>query len=223
MKTDSFPLNGFKHDPLPEHPMEHLKKLGEVCQMDVRQGFFTIMDPKHPGIFRKRGLEDFHHAAESIRLHAGVPESIRDHFQTARNLIIYSWFYYPFNISAQLSAYTSVEFALRTKTNDRKTKFAVLLKRAVDNGWISDRGVSIARRRKQAIRRMNQGMPPDFQTPEPPMVREYSDTLAKVIPSLRNSLAHGTTMLHEQGALHVRICAELINQLFSSPSNAGHV
>jgi hypothetical protein len=67
---------------------------------------------------------------------------------------------------------------------------------------------------------MNEGMPPDFQTPEPAMVREYSDTLAKVIPSLRNSLAHGTTMLHEQGALHVRICAELINQLFPLPKNA---
>lgn len=189
--------------------------------MDVRQGYFTIMDSKHLGIFRKRGLEDFHRAADSIRLHASVPEPIRDHFQTARNLIIYSWFYYPFNITAQLSAYTSVEFALRTKTKDRKTRFSVLLKKAVDKGWISDRGFSIARRRKQAIQRMNEGMPPKFQTPEPAMVREYCDVLAKTIPSLRNSLAHGTTMLHEQGASHVRICAELINQLFP-PKIVGH-
>jgi hypothetical protein len=100
--------------------MEHLKKLQEVCKMDVRQGFFTAMDPKHPGIFRKRALEDFHRAAESIQLHSGVPEPVRDHFQTARNLIIYAWFYYPFNITAQLTAYTSVEFALRRARHENE-------------------------------------------------------------------------------------------------------
>ena len=53
--------------------------------------------------------------------------------------------------------------------------------------------------------------------PEPTLIREYSDALSENIPLLRNELAHGTPMLHEQGALHVRICAELINQLYAPP------
>src|SRR6266849_1187329 len=118
--------------------MESLKTLVEICQKDPRQDFFTALDANHPGFFRKRTLEDFHRAAESIRLHEGVPEEIRNHFQTARNLIIYSWFYYPFNVTAQLCAYTSAEFALRARSKDRKTPFAVLLKKAVDDAWISD-------------------------------------------------------------------------------------
>ena len=51
------------------------------------------------------------------------------------------------------------------------------------------------------------------------MNREHCDALVKALPFLRNELAHGTTMLHEQGALQVRICAELINQLFPSTPN----
>jgi len=54
---------------------------------------------------------------------------------------------------------------------------------------------------------------------EPAMNRSYCDALVKALPFLRNELAHGTTMLHEQGALQVRICAELINQLFPSTQN----
>src|SRR6266446_1007194 len=111
--------------------MESLKKLDEICQPDVRQNAFSVLDSKYPGIFRKRTVEDFHRAAESIELHDGVPEEIRNHFQTARNLIIYSWFYYPFNITAELCAYTSVEYALRLRIGDRKTPFAKLLETAV--------------------------------------------------------------------------------------------
>ncbi len=44
---------------------------------------------------------------------------------------------YPFNVTAQLSAFISVEFALRLKAADAKTPFARLLKRAVDAGRAS--------------------------------------------------------------------------------------
>ncbi len=177
----------------------------------------AILDPSAPGGIRKRTLQDFHHTAESIRLHEGVPEAIRNHFQIARNLILYSWFYYPFNVTAELCAYTSAEYALRLRARDRKTPFAILLKDAVSNGWISDSGFSIPRRKKEALKRFNEGLPEEFQTPVSSLGNEYCDTLRKTIPKLRNWLAHGDSMLHEHGALTVRICAELINQLFPEP------
>ncbi len=200
--------------------MESLKKLAEVTEPDVRQNFFPALDSSSPSGMRKRTLQDFHRAAESIQLHAGVPDAIRSHFETARNLIIYSWFYFPFNVTAQLCAYTTVEFAIRTKARDFKTPFKSLLKKAVDAGQITDNGFTAVARRAKRIREENENRPPGFELPEPTLLRHYSDTLASTIPVLRNELAHGTTMLHERGASHVRLCAELINQLFPAPTSS---
>ncbi len=206
--------------------MESLKKFEEICQKDLRQDAFSIMDANHRGIFRKRTLEDFHRTAASISLHDGVPEEIRSHFATARNLIIYSWFYYPFNVSAQLSAYISVEFALKHRSGKlgTTTSFSQLLKHAVKKGWISDKGFSQPKGRLERIRRMNKAYPPEFRTPEPALIREYCDALVKALPSFRNDLAHGSSFLWEAGATHVRTCAELINQLFPDPASTlpGH-
>ena len=199
--------------------MESLKPLAEITESDVRHKVVVTMDALG-GIFRTPTLEGFHRRAASIELHPGVPEAIRSHFETARNLILYSWFYYPFNVTAQLTAYTTVEYALRTKFNDRKTPLAKLLKQAVDSGLIRDQGFSVPVRKAAAIRESNEGLPPEFQYPEPPLIREYSDVLTQTIPFLRNELAHGTTMLHNYGAFTVRICAELINQLFPNPDLA---
>jgi hypothetical protein len=87
----------------------------------------------------------------------------------------------------------------------------------VDTGLITDGGFSIPKRRAERVREDNEGLPADFQTPEPALLREYSNVLTHNIPYLRNQLAHGTTMLHHHGASTVRICAELINQLFPAP------
>src|SRR5438046_3200701 len=99
--------------------MENLKPFEEICQKDVRQDSFAVMDANHAGIFRKRTLEDFYRTAEHISLHDGVPEKVRSHFATARNLIVYSFFYYPFNVTAQFLAFVSVEYALRIKTRNQ--------------------------------------------------------------------------------------------------------
>jgi hypothetical protein len=198
--------------------MESLKQLSEVAEPDVRQKFFVALDLTN-GTTRPFTLEDFHRAAASITLHPGVPDKVRENFETARHLIIYSWFYYPFNITAQLSAYITVEFALRTRFKDRKNSFKHLLKKAVDAGLITDNGFTIAQRRAKQIREYNEVLPPDLRAPEPALVREYSDALTKALPYLRNEIAHGTTMLHNHGASSVRLSAELINQLFPAPTN----
>ncbi len=201
--------------------MESLKKFEEICQKDPRQDAFSVLDPRHRGIFRKRTVEDFHQTAESISLHDGVPEEIRSHFATARNLIVYSWFYYPFNVAAQLSAYVSVEFALKHRSGKlgRKSSFSQLLKNAVKKGWISDKGFSHPKARLERIRRMNATCPPELRASEPALVREYCDALAKSMPFFRNDLAHGSSFLWEAGASQVRACAELINQLFPHPTS----
>jgi HEPN domain-containing protein len=196
--------------------MESLKENQEICQPDARQRGFTVLDLDSPNGWRSLTLKDFFDDAESIKLHEGVPEEVRSHFQTARNLIIYSWFYYPFNVTAELCAYTSVEFALRRKAGSTKGRpsFRKLLKMAVAENWISDAGFPHVCLKHEYIQSYNAESPPEFQQPQSPLAQEYCKTLIRAMPNLRNSLAHGHPFLHPSGAATVRICAELINQLF---------
>jgi len=199
--------------------MESLKKFDEICQKDPRQDAFVVMDAKSPGVFRKRTIEDFYRRTQRISLHEGVPPKIRSHFETARNLIIYSWFYYPFNVTAALCAYTSVEYALRIKAGklSGRPSFRRLLRKAVEKNWIRDEGFSHVKRKHDSLRAYNEGLPPDFQIPESELAQEYCKNLTKSLPFLRNELAHGSSMLHERGVFTVQICADLINQLFPKP------
>jgi hypothetical protein len=195
--------------------MESLKTFGEICQRDPRQDFFCIIN-RIDGTTRKRTLEEFHKRVEKIRLHDGVPEKIRSHFETARNLVIYSWFYYPFNVTAELCAYTSVEYALRIKAGklSGRPSFRRLLRKAVEENWIRDEGFSHVKRKHDDLRAYNEDLPPDFQIRESELAQEYCKNLTESLPFLRNDLAHGSSTLHEQGAFTVQICADLINQLF---------
>jgi hypothetical protein len=197
--------------------MESLKKFEEIGQPDIRQRAFVQFDMEQGGM-RPLILKDFFDEAESVQLHEGVPENIRDHFQTARNLIIYSWFYYPFNVTAQLCAYTSVEFALRIRAGNSKARpsFAGLLKQAVEKGWIRDEGFSHIKSRYESLKAYNEGLPAEFHLAQSPLTQEYCKVMCRTLPSLRNTLAHGSTFLHHGGSGVVRICGDLINQLFET-------
>ena len=202
-----------RHKIMSRH-LDRMKQLAEVIEPDSRQTGFARYDAAL-GIWRPMALEDLHSVASSIKLHNGVPEAVREHFATALNLIIYSWFFYPFNVTAQLLAYVSVEFALRQRYADKpKAKFRTLVARAVREGLVTDEGFS-------HIATPAERQAPPFMDPPLPNVDNttYAETLIEIIPSLRNTLAHGSNMLHMHGASSVRVCADFINQLFA-PNDA---
>lgn len=176
--------------------MEELKKFHEIQKPDERNLYFAVMDGK--SVARRLSLEDIHEHVSSITLHEGVPENIRSHFAQAQNLAVYSWFHYQFNVTAQLMGFVSVEFALKQKSGS-KAKFKHLIEKAISEGWIADDGFAITKLR---------------ENPE----GSYVEVLANVMPKLRNDLAHGTNMLHNNALSSLRICAEFINQLFDEPS-----
>jgi hypothetical protein len=172
--------------------METLKPLSEVTEPDARNLYFVVTELS--GAARRLSLKDIHDIVSGITLHPGVPEAIRSHFSQAQNLSIYSWFHYPFNVTSQFLAFVSVEFALKHRLQSRAS-FKTLIRTAVESGLIKDHGFTIAAHREQAT--------------EP-----YVQTLIEVMPSLRNQLAHGTNMLHNNSISSLRICADFINQLF---------
>jgi hypothetical protein len=173
--------------------MESLKPLQEITEPDVRNTYFVVTEASAKA--RKLTLADIHEVAHEIVLRETVPEDIRSHFAQAQNLAVYSWFYYPFNVTAQFMAFVSVEYALKQRLKSKGT-FKHLIRKAVDEGLIRDEGFAIARHRKNSE-------------------TKYVETLVEVMPALRNDLAHGSSMLHNNSLSSLRICADFINQLFA--------
>ncbi len=172
--------------------MESLKKLEEVSEPDERNLYFLVTESS--GHARKLTLKDIHEHVASIQLDPAVPDNIKSHFAQAQNLAVYSWYYYPFNVTSQFLGFVSVEYALQIKSGKDAT-FKELIQLAVREGWIKDNGFSIAKLREEGE-------------------KSYVETLVEVMPRLRNTLAHGSNMLHNNALSSLRICAEFINQLF---------
>ena len=179
--------------------MEVLKPISELTAPDERNLYFVVTDSS--GYSRKLSLQDIHDVVSEITLHDGVPDPVRSHFSQAQNLAVYSWFHYPFNVTSQLLAFISVEFALKHRF-DSRDRFKNLIARAVREGLIHDTGFAIATNRDEAL--------------EP-----YVNTLIKVMPDLRNRVAHGSSMLHNSSLSSLRICADFINQLFPLVQSVG--
>lgn len=187
--------------------MEHLKAFNKILEPDERQrNFIATFDPATFD-YSHMTLDHLYKEAAAITLDETVPEGIRSHFSTVLNLLVYSWFHYPFNVTAQFLAYTTVEMALKEKLKPKKrTSFKILIERAVNEGLVTSAGFSHIKN--------NEHYPILGVERWSPETNDYCQTLADAMPHLRNELAHGSNMLHPHGAQSVRICAEFINQLF---------
>ena len=195
--------------------MEELKKLEALSEPDERQRFFAMVD-RAAGTRRPLQAADVYARAADATLHSGVPEVIRSHFATAQNLVAYSWFYYPFNVAAELHSYISVEFALRTRFPELpKANFKDLLNRAVAEGLLKSDGFTYGRQPDR------QPYPPNMRIPgSESAVQDYVEAVADTMRTLRNSLAHGSQTLHMKGGTVLLVCSEIINQLFPPQGDA---
>ena len=64
--------------------------LEQVFTVDPRYASRSVLDPKVGA--RPMTIEDHWKYIATIALHEGVSSVIRVHFETARNLLLYSWF-----------------------------------------------------------------------------------------------------------------------------------
>lgn len=198
--------------------MDTLKLLEEVTEPDERWVNFGYPDPVDFS-FHPIALAERHAAIAAISLKPCVPEYIREHFETAKNLLLYAWFVYRFIPVAELHAYSTVEMALKERATQESLQartLAPLLKIAIKRGWIVDDDFSNVRREREAMEREWEwrrqfGLAP---TPEENDAQRYCKVLMDSMPYLRNDLAHGSKTLRPGGIGTLAICADLINQLF---------
>jgi len=102
--------------------MEKLKPREEVFLPDVR--YLNRVNLDHlTEVMSEMTIDTIYEDLEQIQLNPTVPESVRSHFEIARNLAVYSWFVYSFNVVAAMQAFASLEMAVKEKTGDKKSSF----------------------------------------------------------------------------------------------------
>lgn len=170
--------------------MEEFIKFEEIIEPDERHGLIDQLT----GI--RLTLESLYRTLDGIKLLDSVPEEIQSQFNVTKNLAIYTWYSYSLNPVAQLKTYILIEHALKLKFEKDNWPFPKLIKKAISRGWVKDSGFS-------------------HIEADPQDNTKYVRNMIEVLPSLRNSAAHGSNGLNQHAVGHIQICAEWINQIFS--------
>jgi hypothetical protein len=171
--------------------MEEFKNLEEVTEMDEKHRLMGAISGSVPS------LEGIHKYLAKELINDEAPDEIKGQFNVAKNMALYSYFFYALAPEVQLKTYTVIEHALRIKANPKRTMMLkALVNHAVSQRWIEDAG----------FRHIN----------NPNSENGWCKSMPEVISNLRNSKAHGSTMLVGDCLHHISVCADFINQLFPS-------
>ena len=199
--------------------------------------FFAVRDGDRA---RPLTQEDRWTAIDTFRSGPAVPEAIQIHFETAKNLYLYAWFAYRFHVVAEQQALATLEFVLRERLVDagviqRDADWIPGLKKlmglAVSHGLIANGRIRLRARwaqqlaeqraRNDQIEEMmrlgltemvvnDAAVVPSQQDHDHDWIGAFVDSL----PYLRNTYAHGSSMLHANVLYTFEVVNELVNQLY---------
>ncbi len=201
--------------------MEQFKTLAQVSEPDERHLPWVVRDRASGDNYRRKTLDDHFRLIASIELSERVPELVQNTFTTARHLLLYSWYVYPFIVVAELQAYASLEFALKWRLsgeapNVDRWGLRKCMEYAIERGWLRDEGVrEAAEARAGHVDFLESfGLAGKEQKLDESDPQAYVKSLAESFAHLRNELAHGSPMLWPGGYVTLSLVARLINQLY---------
>jgi hypothetical protein len=175
--------------------MEKLKAFSTLLEPDARWANIVLFNTTTKDV-SPITFNDHYHAFSAITLTSATPEDVQSQFNISKMLGIYTWLYYPLHQVAESKAFSTLEMALRLRFPEAgRPGLKKLLLFALKKGAISDDGFSHVTITKDDPTR-------------------YSKQLPDILPHLRNDLDHGSSTLHPDSISTLRICAEIINQLF---------
>lgn len=190
--------------------MEDVKTKATLHEPDIRRTLRVIIN-RRTGVERPFAFDDLEARVQEIPIPPEAPEEVRDLLATAKNLLLYSWYYYPFSMSASLHAAAALEQALRLRLNaTKRDTLNYLLGQAVKKKLLTTAGFKRWAAWRDAF----------VQLHEPgakPQKHNLAKLLAKTLPHFRNALAHGNRFVDDIGFLHLDIVCEAISQLYPSP------
>lgn len=196
---------------------------------------------------RSLTIEDQYACISNFKLSSAVPECITTHFETAKNLYLYAWHVYRFYQVAEQHAFATLEYALRLRLPEyvdrfknekrgREPTLSLLLKHAKEAEilknhlfpsrklWATkmakDRFISELRLQKftEGIYEFEYDDSLVSPTNED-MNYDWISGFIKSMPKIRNSLAHGTSMLHPMVIHTFDVVSSIINQLYPETAN----
>lgn len=227
--------------------MEEFKSLDEVTTVDVRNTFFVLRN-RVTGEARPQGLKDHYESVNRFTLNRAVPEKVQSRFNTAKNILLYTWFVYDFYPVAELQALSALELALRERIGDESIEILkkqkkplgmrTFIEHAVEKKWIKNEDFGayhrapMERAKKnyliQKIEEMNaRGLDTieiDYDEIQTPVenTTDYLGVLMHTVHKIRNIHAHGETMLYPAAVwMTFEICSDFINALFKENANQG--
>jgi hypothetical protein len=217
-----------------------LRDIATALEPDIRARMTVAI--RADGTSSMITLEERHVDVSQFELTLAAPLDILVHFETAKNLYLYAWFVYRFYPVAEQQALVTLEFALRARltmlypdrygTNSTWIPgLSKMLETARKDGLISNSGMRATERwamrrardrvSSEATRRLIESgaefieFDPDSAVPEP---QDYSDDALSIfmetLPMIRNTYAHGSSMLHPTVLGTFEIVTDLVKQLY---------
>lgn len=191
--------------------MELIKTKQTIETVDFRRTLIVITN-RDTGRQRRMSFADIEDRVGDIPIPAEAPEEVRDLLVTAKNLLLYSWYYYPFSVTAALQASIAVESALKLRLNAKPLdNLSFLLKKAVKQGLITDAGFPRWVSFRKALQELH-GLPK--------VKADLTQILIEALPRFRNTIAHGNRYLDDTGFHHLDLASEVIAQLFPPVANS---
>jgi len=211
------------------HPADTMKALDQVL----------IADPRNEHI----DLADWHAAIQEITLADSTPKEVKQLFENAKNVALYTFFAYRLHQSAQMIAYSALEKALKLKFEHEKdhinlkrapSRLVDYMNIALEQKWITSLGYESSRHIAEARVQdkklyeliesgtlVNGKRVPAPQVEEHEILTEMEDmdiaqTRLNAGRHIRNFLAHGEGGLSPSSIRTLRVVAEGINQLFQT-------
>jgi hypothetical protein len=187
--------------------MEEVKTKVTLHTPDIRRTMIVVINNK-TGAQRPFSFADVEGRVSDIPIPPAAPEDVKDLLVTAKNLLLYSWYYFPFSMSASLQAAAALERALRLKLNaTERDTLSFLLREAVKKGHLTTAGFKRWTQWREAFAQLHsKGRKAEKAN--------LAKLLSKTLPHFRNTLAHGNRFVDDSGFLHLDIVCEAIEQLY---------
>ena len=203
--------------------IDSLKELSEITTPDLRQVFFSV------------SIEDRHALLAEITLKKSVPHEVRQLFETAKNISLYSWFVYRFHQASEMIAYSVLEMSLRLryKSENPDSKKSIMLygliEHAINEQWVSiENFPQILMKARQAaefqktmesadkLKQDDDVVPIDEPSEEDVKYHLQNMDLNFLfsIPKLRNDLAHGSNTLTPSSISTLQKISDIVNQIY---------
>jgi hypothetical protein len=170
------------------------KSAADILNPDCRFDNLCVVEA---GIVRSMTLADHHQMICEVALRGDAPTEVREAFDRARNILLYSYFDYDLTVVAEVQAFGAFELSLKHRLNGHGGQAKGTLRNLVD------------RARKQKIFEALPA-PPEDGSWRPPTDR------VEIMIMLRNDLAHGTANIHTPGMSTqiLELCAWGIDTVF---------